>query len=123
MCIRDSYCVERYLGRNALSEEEMANVLSAARKGPAQQAKPAKSGRATYDEGCRHCHEQGPAGPLLTRPFSIGPLRERIRGTNRAAHPDSLMPAFSALRLPDVALDALVEVMVAPHAGDHLDDQ
>ncbi len=117
------YCVERYLGRSALSTAQMTDVLRATAQAPPQSAPSAGSGKSIYDEGCRHCHERGPAGPLLERPFSPGPLRKLIRGHARATHPNSLMPSFSAKVLSNSALDALVEAMVTTRAGDHLDDQ
>ncbi|MCB9547311.1 MAG: cytochrome c [Myxococcales bacterium] len=107
-------CVERSLLRPALDAQALGDVVAAleAAAGAPGRAWPADATpAATYDLACRHCHEDGPGGPLLDRTWPTAFLRDRIRGTDRPPHPDTLMPAFDAERLPDAALTPLAEAL------------
>lgn len=131
-------CVERYLDRPALEPSPRADVVEALRALPAGppadahvapvnpaelREDPARGGdrtrgRAVYDAACRHCHEAGPAGPVLGGPFTALQVARTIRGLDRPDHPATHMPRFDARRLDDGALaDAVLAVVESPPAG------
>lgn len=111
---RVDWCVERYLHRPALTATALADVLAAAATlGP--HAPNATDPAALYAQACAHCHEAGPGEPVLGALWTRAHLTATIRGADRPAHPDTLMPFFDADALPDPALAALVDyVMQAP---------
>jgi len=131
-------CVERYLDRPALEPSPRADVVEALRALPAgppadapvAPANPADlredpirggdrdRGIAVYAAACRHCHEEGPAGPLLGGPFTAVQVARAIRGLDRPDHPATHMPRFDARRLDDGALaDVVLAVVESPPAG------
>lgn len=103
-------CVERYQARTPPSAAEVADLVAGIRSIGAAGAVGAPSdGAELYDAACRHCHEGGPAGDLVGRPWTEDALRDAIRGRSAPVHPGRLMPAFDAARLPDAAVEILVE--------------
>ena len=117
------YCVERYLARPALPPQLMADLMRATERPPEPAPEPPTTGRGLYDVACRHCHEDGPAGALLGRPFLVGALQATIRGVDRAPHPRTLMPSFSPTVLPESGLSALVQAVVSPTRDGHFGDE
>lgn len=102
-------CVERYQRRIAPAEA-VADLVAAIEAAPPAPDPPLPAEPAAlYDAACRHCHEGGPAGPVLGRPHRAAALRALIRGDDRPRHPGTSMPPYTPEALPDVALDALVE--------------
>lgn len=106
-------CVERYLDRPALTPPALDALVSAVASLPTQVGGGLGPGHVDgallYDAACRHCHEDGPAGPVLTTRWPRRQLVDVIRGQDRPAHPATHMPAFTTETLPDAALDVLVE--------------
>jgi mono/diheme cytochrome c family protein len=128
-------CVERYLDRPALESAPRADLVAALRAlppGATPLAPPAPAslpelradpaaggdrtrGLAVYDAACRHCHEDGPAGPALGGPFSALQVARTIRGLDRPDHPATHMPRFESTRLDDNALaDVVLAVVESP---------
>ncbi|MEZ4468620.1 MAG: cytochrome c [bacterium] len=105
-------CVERYQTRPPLDGRALGDVIAALQAAPAPTpAAVPDAPAALYAAACRPCHEDGPGPPVLGRTWPSSFLRARIRGTDRPAHPDTLMPAFAPDRLPDAALDGLVDAL------------
>ena len=97
----------------------MLDALGRALEHPPNAAPPTPNEPAAlYDAACRHCHEAGPAGPVLGRPWRRSALRQRIRGRDRARHPSTLMPAFTEAHLPEPALTALIGWIVDTPPAD-----
>jgi len=110
-------CVERYLDRPALPSPEVDGLVAAIHALPRLEPTGAASsaalapidGAGLYDAACRHCHEGGPAGPVLSTRWTPRALTVLVRGWDRPAHPATHMPAFGTETLSDAALAALVE--------------
>ena len=117
------HCVERYLARPALSPQLMANLLRATESTSGRALEVPTTGRDLYDAACRHCHEDGPAGAILGRPFRVGSLRATIRGADRPPHPRTLMPSFPEAVLSEGDLRVLTEAVISPARGHHFGDQ
>lgn len=114
-------CVERWQRRPAPSDAVTAD-LAASFAAPAAPAPPLPAdGAALYAAACRHCHEDGPAGPVAGRPFAAAALRATIRGDDRPRHPATQMPPFDPGVLPDPTLDALVGWLTGPAYTDAVD--
>lgn len=103
-------CVERYQARPPPTAAE-AGDLRAALATPPPEADAPPDAAALYDRACRHCHEAGPAGPILGRHWSPSALRRRLRRPDPP--PEWVMPPFGPEALPDAALAALVEFIAA----------
>jgi mono/diheme cytochrome c family protein len=120
-------CVERYQARPPPSPAEVADLVAGIRSiGAAGAVEAPAEGAALYDAACRHCHEGGPGGALVGRPWTEDALRHAVRGRSAPVHPGRLMPAFDAARLPDAGVETLVDWLrsrprtfrpVAPGAG------
>ncbi len=110
-------CAERYqrrLGPRGEALGDLVAALNAAANaapdpGAAKDVPPTEPD-ALYDAACRGCHEAGPAGPLLGRPWPVAHLRARVLGP-REPGPDRLMPTFPPERLPGA--EALVRWLAA----------
>lgn len=74
---------------------------------------PLAVGQATYLARCVHCHEGGPAPPVLGRTWRQSTLEEAIRGNAIGGSTDRLMPVFSKAVLPTEALAALVRFVLS----------
>ena len=127
-------CVERYLARPALAPGPLGDLVAATatatavsragrtfRSPPAALLGDARRGAALYDQACRHCHEDGPAGALLTRPWRPSAIAARIRGDGRGAHPAhlALMPRWPVEAIDDQATaDLATWVADAARIGD-----
>jgi mono/diheme cytochrome c family protein len=73
---------------------------------------------AVYDAACRHCHERGPAGPVLGGPFTALQVARTVRGLDRPDHPATHMPRFHTHRLDDGRLaDVVLAVVESPRAS------
>ncbi|MCA9546569.1 MAG: c-type cytochrome [Myxococcales bacterium] len=97
-------CAERYQAR-VISVPEAAALVAALARPPAA-ASPASD---AYDQACRHCHEAGPAGPLLGRPWPHEVVRDQVRGRAGPKPPDRFMPRFAPAVLSEQALSAVLD--------------
>lgn len=93
-------CAERYQRRLGPQGEALADLVVALERmpppvPPAVPTEPA----ALYDAACRGCHEAGPAGPVLGRPWPTAHLRAHILGP-RDPGLDTFMPPFAQERMP-----------------------
>lgn len=103
------WCVERFMRRPALSARQVADLQAAP---PPRPAAWATTGEALYAQQCAHCHADGRAPQIIGRPWPRDHLRAVIRGTDRPAHPDTLMPPFAPSVLDENALKRLVDHVV-----------
>lgn len=114
-------CVERWQRRPAPSDAVTADLAASFEVAPAPAAPLPEEGAALYAAACRHCHEDGPAGPVAGRPLAAAALRATIRGDDRPRHPATMMPPFGPEALPDAALDALVGWLTGPAYSEAVD--
>ncbi|MGK0360522.1 MAG: mono/diheme cytochrome c family protein [Bradymonadia bacterium] len=108
------WCVERFMRRPALPAQAIADLQAAPTTPPAPLA---STGPALYGQQCAHCHADDALDPILGQPWPRDYLRAVIRGTNRPAHPDTLMPPFSPTALDEDALKRLIAHVVSPSAA------
>lgn len=108
------WCVERFMRRPALPAQTIADLQAAPTTPPATLA---STGSALYAQQCAHCHDDTAVEPILGQPWPRDHLRAVIRGTNRPAHPDTLMPPFPPAALDEDALKRLIDHVVSPSAA------
>ena len=108
-----TFCISRYLMRPPLADADI-RILSEFVASHQLQASETNEddGHALYQSGCRHCHEDGPAPPLLGRPFRRMDLISRIRGTLPAFHPTRLMPSFNRQILGQSQMEKLIQFLL-----------
>lgn len=111
-------CVERHLARPTPPAAALDALTRALDHAPAAAPPAPTEPAALYDAACRHCHEAGPAGPVLGRRWRRAALRRRIRGLDRHRHPSTLMPALTEAHLPEPALSALIGWIVDTPPAD-----
>lgn len=106
-------CVERFQARGPLAGQQGADLRAAIRRLPPP-APVADDPAALYGAACAHCHEDGPAGPLVGGRHAPKALADRLR---RRPGPAEVMPRFDPSTLPDRALEGLVRWLAASATG------